>query len=334
MKIGIVNTETWGFFDEVFRELREHHQVAQFKVRQNIESPIFKERINRTLFDLRLQNFMRANDLVFFEWASGLLAAATHLPKTTPIVTRLHRYEMYYWADRINWDNVDRVILVSEAKRREFARRFPAQANKLVAIPESISLDRFNGHIKPYAGDLGILCHLTPRKRVYELILAFAGTGLASEGFHLHIGGGPHERFGDYYQALLDVVKKLGLEKQVTFYGNFQDPLEFYPKIDVFISNSYSEGLQVSPMEAVASGCYCFSHAWDGADELLPAENLYLTDQEMAAAIRRYAALSDAERRRETETLQASIRERFDSRKISAEIRGVIEETYTKVISQ
>jgi hypothetical protein len=38
-------------------------------------------------------------------------------------------------------------------------------------------------------------------------------------------------------------------------------------------------------MEAVASGCYCLSHDWDGADELLPAENLYLTDSQLRQSV-------------------------------------------------
>jgi glycosyltransferase involved in cell wall biosynthesis len=100
---------------------------------------------------------------------AGFPSAQNH-----PLVTRLHRYEMYQWADHIQWDRVDRVILVSRAKEREFAERFPDHAGKVVVIPEAISLQRFQPHSKPFGGDMGILCHLSPRKRVYELILAFS----------------------------------------------------------------------------------------------------------------------------------------------------------------
>ena len=79
--------------------------------------------------------------MVFFEWASGLLASASHMAKTCGIVTRLHRYEMYRWADRINWDAVDRLILVSQAKLREFSAAFPQHVHKAVVIPEAVSVN-------------------------------------------------------------------------------------------------------------------------------------------------------------------------------------------------
>jgi glycosyltransferase involved in cell wall biosynthesis len=138
---------------------------------------------------------------------------------------------------------------------------------------------------KEYKRDIGILCHLTPRKRVYELILAFYELCHLKQGFHLHIGGGRHDRFGDYYTALYALVTKLNLIDQVTFYGHVTDPQVWYQKIDIFISNSYSEGLQVSPMEAIASGCYSLSHHWDGADELIPSDALFFSERELVEKI-------------------------------------------------
>lgn len=325
MNIGIVNLETWAFFKEVYAELERHHTISQFKPHQ-VNLPVFNERINRSIFQRGLEDFLRTNQVVFFEWASELLAAASHLPKTCVIVTRLHRYEMYQWVNQVNWDNVDRIILVSEAKRQEFATRFPYQAEKLVVIPESIPLEKFPLLDKPYHQDLGILCNLTPRKRVYELILAFAGQELDKLGFHLHIGGGEHPRFGDYYTALDSLVHKLKLQDKVTFYGHIKDALSFYRNVDIFISNSFNEGLQVSPMEAIASGCYCFSHWWAGAEELLPEENLFLTDIDLRSLIISYDRLSNQAKQLCREKIRNNVVERFDSAKISHQIRAVVEE--------
>ena len=68
---------------------------------------------------------------------------------------------------------VDRLIVVSDAKYREFARSFPAHTEKLAVIPEAVSVTRFQPKPKTFSGDIGILCHMKPRKRVYELVLAF-----------------------------------------------------------------------------------------------------------------------------------------------------------------
>ncbi len=324
MRLGIAIEETWDFLHEIHADLAAHHDVTLFRRRQ-VGLPVFNTRLNRTLFRRDLDAFLRANDVVFFEWASELLAAASQMPKKAGIITRLHRYEMYRWADRVNWDAVDRIILVTEAKRREFVGRFPAQAGKVVVIPEAVSLQRFQPAQKPFAGDIGILCHLRPRKRVYELILAFHRLNQLRPGFHLHIGGGESPGFGEYYEAMQSLLRKLGLEESVTFYGHVDRPEEWYAGVDIFISNGYSEGLQVSLLEAIASGCYSLSHFWDGADELMPPDTLYFGEAELIERILCYADMPEAEREQRRLALRRVVAARNDVDKTRREIRELIE---------
>ena len=86
----------------------------------------------------------------------------------------------------------------------------------------------------------------------------------------------------------------------------------WYPKIDVFVSNSYSEGLQVAPMEAMAMGCSVLSHHWHGADELVPHENLYLTDHELAAKLAAYLLLPAAEKQAAARAMRQRACDLFD----------------------
>lgn len=324
MKIGIAIEETWSFLHEIYAELQAHHTVSLFK-RRAVGLPMFNQRLNEWLFTRDLRVFLQQNDVVFFEWASGLLAAATHLPKTCAIVTRLHRYEMYQWVDKINWDNVDAIILVSEAKRVEFTARFPQQAHKIVVIPEAVSVEKFTFQPKTWRGDLGTMCHLRPRKRVYETILGFYELCQTRDDFHLHIGGGGAEGFHEYPIALYHLVEKLNLQEKVTFYGNVPDPENWYHKLDLFIANGYSEGLQVSPMEAMAAGTYCISHWWDGADELLPESHLYYTERQMGELILGYAALPEAEKQAKIAALRQRVENQFNMAAISTAVRQVIE---------
>ena len=325
MHVGVVIEETWSFFQEIYAELQRYHDTGLF-ARRTVHPPFFEGRVNNYLFKHDLEGFLGSNQVVFFEWASELLVSSCRLPKTCGIVTRLHRYEMYQWAPQVNWAYVDRVILVSHAKLREFTQLFPEQAQKAVVIPEAISLENFQSSSKEFRGDLGILCHLTPRKRVYELILAFSELVEQRPGFHLHIGGGEHELHGDYYQAMQVLVRRLNLTDKVTFYGNVTETEAWHNRIDIFISNSYSEGLQVSPMEAIGSGCYCLSHAWDGADELLPVDDIYITDTELINKILIYADNSQQERYLQREAQLTLVRERFDINKIKVQIRRLVEE--------
>jgi glycosyltransferase involved in cell wall biosynthesis len=274
-----------------------------------------------------MRAFLRRHDAVFFEWASGLLAAASTLPKAGGIVARLHRYELYQWADKINWEAVDRLIVVSQAKLREFAAAFPAQTHKVVMIPEAVSVQRFRPVEKPFRGDIGILCHMRPRKRVYELVLAFYELLKHRPDFHLHIGGGRASGVGEYDDAVRQLVDRLGLRDKVSFYGHVSQPETWYPRIDVFISNGYSEGLQVSLLEAMASGCHALSHHWDGADELLPAENLYYTNTELVQQLLSHAEKTDAGRARDREQMRQIVCDGFDVDVTKMAIRRVIEES-------
>jgi glycosyltransferase involved in cell wall biosynthesis len=324
MKVGIVINETWAFFQEIFDLFQQHHQVELFKP-SPVNAPILKQRFQRYQYQRDMDQFARSNQVLFFEWASESLAHFSFRPKQSGIVARLHRYELYQWADKINWENIDQLIVVSQAKKNEIITDFPQLKNKVTVITEAVNLEHFNFQPKSFSKQIGTLCHLSPRKRVYELILAFEESKLYQQGFTLHIGGGKHPKFGDYYTAIHQLVNRLGLEEVIRFYEHVENAKAWYEKIDIFISNSYSEGLQVSPMEAIASGCYCLSHYWDGADELLPSENLFITGQEMNKKIKDYAALPQEIQLQKITDLKNRVSLHFDIKNISKEIVSLVE---------
>jgi glycosyltransferase involved in cell wall biosynthesis len=329
MKIGVAVGDTWDFFHEIYDELCAHHEITLFK-RRLIRSPFLYERLNNYAFNRDLKTLLSQNEVVFFEWAGELLARASHLPKTCGIVTRLHRYEMYQWADQVNWVNVDKVILVSEAKRDEFIQRFPAHKEKAVAIIGAISLEKFSFQPGPYRGNIGILCHLSPRKRVYELILDFYELTRKNPNFHLHIGGSTHPGFDDYFVALQELVSGLNLKKQITFYGSVANTQDWLHNIDIFVSNSYSEGLQVALMEAMASGCYCLSHHWAGVEDQLPLENLFYSGNELQKKILEFDACPDEEKYKLKTMMRKVVEERNDVDLAKHQIRELVEQIRAK----
>jgi glycosyltransferase involved in cell wall biosynthesis len=200
----------------------------------------------------------------------------------------------------------------------------------MVVSGPSTLLEKFTPQPKTFNGDLGILCHLTPRKRVYDLILVFAELLKVREDLHLHIAGGLDPAFEDYYYALQSIVTDLRLQEKVTFYGHVKETWSWYHKIDVFISNSYSEGLQVAPMEAMASGCYCLSHLWRGADELLPEEYLFFTDADLKEKILQYCIMSEAERETQKKRMRILAEERFDINQTIRQIIHAVDEVGSK----
>lgn len=324
MRLGVAIEDTWDFFHDIYAEFEAHHDVHRF-TRRTSGLPVFNARLNRFLFQRDLRAFLQASDVAFFEWSSGLLAAATHLPKICPIVTRLHRFEMYHWVDQVNWDHVDKLIVVSQAKKDEFVERYPRHAHIVEVITEAIDLEKFQFRPRPFRGHLGILCHLRPRKRVYETILAFSELYARQPDLHLTIGGGGAEGFHEYPIALKQLVDRLGLQERITFDGKVTDNAAWYGKIDLFISNAYSEGWQVSLIEAMASGCYCVSHQWAGADEYLPPECLYFTDSQFAQIVLAYCHLSETERQARLAGLRQRAETHFNMAHTRVRIRELVE---------
>lgn len=79
-------------------------------------------------------------------------------------------------------------------------------------------------------------------------------------------------------------------------------------------------------MEAMASGCYCLSHRWRGADELLPQEYLYYTDKELQKLILQYCDASSEERSIQKQRMRALAEERFDINKTIKQVTQAIDE--------
>jgi glycosyltransferase involved in cell wall biosynthesis len=325
-KLGIlVGEDLWTFFDEIFADLSDHYTVEVYK-KQVYNIPLLRGRLNRWAFRHGLQSMLRRNDICFFEWASDLLVHASHMPKQCAIVTRLHSFELYQWAPKINWDTVDKVILVSEAMREIFVEQYPSHAHKTEVVYNGRNLEHFYpAGQKEFGYELGMVCRITPIKRVYEVILMLHGLREQGVDARLHIAGEPD---GDrrYAAAVYRLVEKLGLKDHVIFYGHVTDTPHWLHQIDIFISNSYWEGQQVALLEAMAAGCYCLSHYWAGADEMLPAENLYVTESELQQKIVEYGAIPASERLRRQAHLRSLTCEKFDTRQTQAHIRQIIAE--------
>jgi glycosyltransferase involved in cell wall biosynthesis len=327
-KLGIFVGERglWTFFKEIYSDFTVHYETTVFEPAQ-YRLPILSGRVNDWTYRNGILTILRKSDACFFEWASEMLEVASHMPKHAPIVTRLHSFELAEWAHRINWDHVDRIIFVSEAIRVKFIAKYPAHASKTVLVYNAIPVNNYTPVWRPFTFSLGMLCAIHPIKRVYETILMVKE--LREQGYRptLHIAGGPVQGNDQdrYYQAVRGLVKKLALEEAVQFYGHVDEPAAWLQKIDIFISNSFWEGLQTALIEAMASGCYCLSHFWDGAEEVLPPENIYITDSELMHKIIFYAQLSEDERAHQKSQMVEIAVQKFDIEDKKPRLREIIE---------
>lgn len=326
-RLGIFVGEhgNWTFFRDIFADLGKYYTTDVF-VEKTYRTPLLHGRLNRWAYRNQIKQILGRSDACFFEWASELLVEASHMEKRCPIVTRLHSYELYYWAPQVNWANVDRVILVSEAMRQKFCDLYPDHAHKTTVIYNAKPLDLFAPAEKPFTFQLGMLCAIHPRKRIYEIVLMLAELRAQGHDAHLHVAGGRLHGgdLDEYYVALHRLVEKLDLAAAVSFYDHVEDTAAWLRKIDIFISNSYWEGHQVALVEAMASGCQCYSHFWDGAEEVLPPENLYASENQLAARLIDYSQLPELEQGKQRLHMRQIACEMFDADRQHVAIREVV----------
>ena len=329
-KVGVFVGEHghWGFFKEIFADLEANYQTQVFQ-EKIYKLPLLYGRFNRWAYSGQIRTMLKHNDVCFFEWASELLKEASHLEKQCPIVTRMHSYEVHVWAPQINWDNVDRIIFVSEYIRRKFLESHPELAPKTIVIYNGVDLERFQpNHQRDFAFNIGMLCHFHPVKRIYEMVFTVAE--LKRQGYHphLHIAGGkwPGGHFDGYYVAIERVIDKLNLQDAVTLHGPINDAHRWLREMDIVVSNSYWEGQSVALLEGMASGCYALSHFWDGIEDVLPAECIYGRDVELQEKLIAYAETSAAEKLQQRQRMRELTCQKFDIRQTEKGIRNILEE--------
>jgi hypothetical protein len=79
-------------------------------------------------------------------------------------------------------------------------------------------------------------------------------------------------------------------------------------------------------MEAMACGCYTLSHHWEGAEELLPEQNLFFTNQQLQEKLLSYCALPASSKLELSNAMYCWANERFDVRATSQQICQAVNE--------
>jgi len=324
LRIGLVIDGTDHFVRPVEAGLRLRHRVDRFCPRF-LHLPLVGARINELLLKRQLAEFLRKHDVVFFEWAGSLLITASRLPPVGCIVTRMHSVELATAADQIEWSRIHTTIVLNDSIQRRLEGIAGAALPTVEVVFNGVDLDHYHFRTRFFKYRLGMVCSLLPIKRVYEMILCLHELRQSGLPFTLRIAGSRPKTERRYAWALDSLVEKLSLYDAVHFEGHRGDISDWLSNIDVFVSNSYWEGQQVALLEAMASGCYCLSHFWDGVTDILPGSNIFVTDGDLRTKLERYAAIPEERKQQEMCRTRAIAEEKFDERRMAADIIRVIE---------
>ncbi len=202
--------------------------------------------------------------------ARGLATVATfHLPfgrsgsGRARVMHQLHRF----WARRLG--AYQRVIVFSQEHRERLAGA-GADPGRIEVLPNAVDTERFRPgdselRRERLAGAglvLGYLGRMDPEKGVGELIEGFEEAGLGRSGRLLLAGSG---------SETARVERAARRDPRVLFLGPLLGPrqrVDFWRAVDVFCLPSSAEGLSLSLLEAMASGCAVAATPAGGAAEL------------------------------------------------------------------
>ena len=263
----------------------------------------------------------RWSDIVWLEWCDQLTTAVSKLPKHSPIICRLHRYEAFTDMPRtMHWANIDHLVCVADIVKKHLLSRFAGQISVPISIiPNGVDFRKFTiPQDKKYGKRVAYVGYLRKIKGLELLIQCFKKIQDYDPEYTFHIAGTFIEPDAEPY--VMHMINKLHLP--VVFNGWIENIPEWLRDKDYIISTSIFESFMYALVEGIGCGLMPMVHWWPGADDIYPEECLFLTVDNCVDLLRRYEG---SDRRAEAERLRAIMVERFALEKQLESIDRVIE---------
>ncbi|UCG61971.1 MAG: glycosyltransferase [Candidatus Zixiibacteriota bacterium] len=220
----------------------------------------------------RMQLLLEWADIAWFEWCDSYLVEATKLPKTCPIVCRLHSYEAFSeLPSMVDWTKVDLLILVNDSVKQVLENRIEIPTRQIV-IHNAVDGSRFTiPDSKVYGKKIASVGYINYRKNPGLLLYCFKKIHQYDPEYSLHIAG---EHQGPRLQLYFDHFLK---ENPLPVYydGWVDDMAAWYADKDYVISTSLFESFHYSIAEGMACGLIPLIHNWYGAANLYPNDFLF-----------------------------------------------------------
>jgi glycosyltransferase involved in cell wall biosynthesis len=281
---------------------------------------------------------------VYPNWAIGGLARGYH----KPLVYHPHGMFDPWILGRSRWKKRPVHFLFENRNMRE-CRLWRALTNKeadqirglgfkapIVVAPNGVRLEDYD--VVPPPGTppqlklpervrnkrcLAFMARLHPKKGLSLLLPAWAGLAERHKDWELVIAG-PDE--GGYLATVKSLIRELGLESSTTLTGTVTGgaKLELLRMADLFILPSFSEGLPVTVLEAMACRVPVIATLESNLPELETEGGGWLCHAEVDSVqwtLSRALAASETERKSRGQTARALVERRYTWPAIAATIR-------------
>ncbi|WP_226678953.1 FkbM family methyltransferase [Mesobacillus jeotgali] len=293
---------TTAHLAKIFNNLVEDHspkkKVAFFSIKNGdkfLHEIIANQKNNYTVRNYIVEDLKQIDegmewaDICWFEWCDDLVAYGSNLDiaKQRKVICRIHGYEVYTDnVDRVNWENVDKLILISEPLKDFLELRKPEIFNRVSTdiIPNGINLEKYNYRKREKGFNIAFVGSLVYIKNPSMLLEILKSLVEVDKRYKLYIAGVYHEPVIELYMN--HQVKELGLEDNYFYEGYQPDINTWLEDKDYLLAASYNESFGFYIAEAMAKGIKPIIHNFPFAKKNWPIEYLYNTVHEAVEMIR------------------------------------------------
>jgi glycosyltransferase involved in cell wall biosynthesis len=280
------------------------------------------------------RELVKKADYIFCEWCLGNAVWYSHhkLPGQR-LVIRLHLQEMNLsYLERVQWKNVDALILICPLNCDLIRQRFPFLKDKTFTIYNPIDSFALDQPKLPGAEfNLGIMGISPMRKAPHLAFEILARLKQIDRRYTLFVKGNhprqydwlwrrPEERA--YFKRLFDDISRSAYADSVIFetYGN--DVPLWFSKVGFILSTSDFEGSHQSVAEGMASGAIPIIRNWAGADALYPSKYVFRTVDDAVRHVLKFNGVATYEE--ETRFCRTFAREQFEQVEICKQLENLL----------
>lgn len=225
-------------------------------------------------------------DVAWVDWCDQLLIGITKLPKTKPIIARVHSYEVFTdLPKQVDWSKVAHIVFVNDIVQKRFADLAKNCSCPQSIIYNGVNLEKFQiPPDKQYGKKVAYVGEINYKKNPILALQCFREIHRHDIGYSFHVAGTFEDprikMYWDYF------VERHGLP--VVEDGYVEDMPAWYADKDYILSSSIFESFQYAVAEGMACGLLPLIHQWPGADEIYNPATTFCTPEECVKILRAY----------------------------------------------